>query len=163
MQAVTLENDAVRRFASGHMFPMAKLVLETAFQPIVEATTGTIFGYESLMRGHDRLGFSDPLALLDQAAQGGELKAFEQMLASRALAKFSTLPDFSSATLFLNLDVRLIAQGDAILDKLVGHLARAGIPPSSICFELSERFDNTSVPEFTTLIARMRKEGFKLA
>lgn len=51
------------------------------------------------------------------------------MLASRALAKFSTLPDFSSATLFLNLDVRLIAQGDAILDKLVGHLARAGIPP----------------------------------
>ena len=56
MQAVTLENDAVRRFASGHMFPMAKLVLETAFQPIVEATTGTIFGYESLMRGHDRLG-----------------------------------------------------------------------------------------------------------
>ncbi len=129
MQAVTLENDAVRRFASGHMFPMAKLVLETAFQPIVEATTGTIFGYESLMRGHDRLGFSDPLALLDQAAQGGELKAFEQMLASRALAKFSTLPDFSSATLFLNLDVRLIAQGDAILDKLVGHLARAGIPP----------------------------------
>lgn len=57
MQAVTLENDAVRRFASGHMFPMAKLVLETAFQPIVEATTGTIFGYESLMRGHDRLGF----------------------------------------------------------------------------------------------------------
>lgn len=57
MQAVALENDVIRRFASGQMFPMAKLVLETAFQPIVEATTGTIFGYESLMRGHDRLGF----------------------------------------------------------------------------------------------------------
>ena len=42
MQAFTLENDVIRRFASGHMFPMAKLVLETAFQPIVEATTGTI-------------------------------------------------------------------------------------------------------------------------
>ena len=76
MQAVTVENDVIRRFASGHMFPMAKLVLETAFQPIVEATTGTIFGYESLMRGHDRLGFSNPLALLDQAAADGELKAF---------------------------------------------------------------------------------------
>ncbi|NWJ25110.1 EAL domain-containing protein [Rhizobium sp. RM] len=163
MPAATFEQEVIRRFASGQMFPMAKLVLETAFQPIVEATTGTIFGYESLMRGYDRLGFSSPLALLDQAAEDGELINFEQMLASRALAKFSTLPDFSSATLFLNLDVRMIRHGDSILDRLVDNLAKAGIPASSICFELSERFDNTSVPEFNALIERMRREGFKLA
>ncbi|MDS7596416.1 EAL domain-containing protein [Agrobacterium tumefaciens] len=163
MPAATFEQEVIRRFASGQIFPMAKLVLETAFQPIVEASTGTIFGYESLMRGYDRLGFRDPLSLLDQAAEDGELVNFEQMLASRALAKFSTLPDFSSATLFLNLDVRLIRHGDVILDRLVENLAKAGIPPSSICFELSERFDNTSVPEFKSLIERMRREGFKLA
>ncbi|GAK71754.1 hypothetical protein RRU01S_20_00150 [Agrobacterium rubi TR3 = NBRC 13261] len=163
MQSTAIDPDVIRRFASGQMASMAKLVLETAFQPIVEATTGTVFGYESLMRGFDRIGFSSPLALLDHVAADGQLITVEQMLAGRALAKFSTLPEFQSATLFLNLDVRLIPHGDAILDKLLERLAKASIPPSSICFELSERFDNTSVPEFSALIARMRKEGFKLA
>ncbi|WP_416408300.1 GGDEF domain-containing protein [Agrobacterium rosae] len=161
--STAIDPDVIRRFASGQMASMAKLVLETAFQPIVEASTGTVFGYESLMRGFDRIGFSSPLDLLDQIAEDGQLLTVEQMLAGRALAKFSTLPEFSSATLFLNLDVRLIPHGDAILDKLLEHLAKAFIPPSSICFELSERFDNTSVPEFSALIGRMRKEGFKLA
>lgn len=161
--ALALDHPSIRRFASGQMMSMSKLVLETAFQPIVETTTGTVFGYETLMRGHEKLGFSSPLALLDQAESDGQLVALENLLASRALAKFSTLPDFTSATLFLNLDVRLIRHGDAILDRLVSHLSGAGIAPSSICFELSERFDNTSVPEFSSLIARMRKEGFKIA
>jgi diguanylate cyclase (GGDEF)-like protein len=163
MLSTAIDPDVIRRFASGQMVSMAKLVLETAFQPIVEATTGTVFGYESLMRGFDRIGFSNPLELLDHVEADGQLVTLEQMLAGRALTKFSTLPEFSSATLFLNLDVRLIPHGDAILDKLLEHLAKASIPPSSICFELSERFDNTSVPEFSALIARMRKEGFKLA
>lgn len=163
MLSTAIDHEAIRRFASGQMISMAKLVLESAFQPIVEATTGTVFGYESLMRGYDRIGFSNPLELLDHVEADGQLVALEQMLAGRALAKFSTLPEFSSATLFLNLDVRLIPYGDAILDTLLAHLAKANIPPSSICFELSERFDNTSVPEFSTLISRMRREGFKLA
>ena len=161
--STAIDPDVIRRFASGQIASMAKLVLETAFQPIVEVTTGSVFGYESLMRGFDRIGFSNPLELLDQIEADGQLVTVEQMLAGRALAKFSTLTDFQTATLFLNLDVRLIPHGDRILDKLLEHLAKASIPPSSICFELSERFDNTSVPEFAALIARMRKEGFKLA
>jgi len=161
--SISAEPNIIRRFSSGQMISMAKLVLECAFQPIVEATTGTVFGYESLMRGYDRIGFSNPLELLDHVEADGQLIELEKMIASRALAKFSTLPDLASATLFLNLDVRLIPHGDIIVDKLLEQLAQAKIPPSSICFELSERFDNTSVPEFSTLINRMRKEGFKLA
>jgi len=161
--SISAEPNIIRRFSSGQMISMAKLVLECAFQPIVEATTGTVFGYESLMRGYDRIGFSNPLELLDHVEADGQLIELEKMIASRALAKFSTLPDLASATLFLNLDVRLIPHGDIIVDKLLEQLAQAKIPPSSICFELSERFDNTSVPEFSTLVNRMRKEGFKLA
>jgi len=155
--------EPVRRFASDQLVTLAKLVLESAFQPIVETGTGTVFGYESLMRGFDRIGFDSPLDVLDQAERSGELLALEQMLASRALAKFATIEDFSSTTLFLNLDVRLIQKGELLVESLLQHLKKNGIPPSSICFELSERFDNTSVPEFAALIARMRKAGFKLA
>jgi diguanylate cyclase (GGDEF)-like protein len=154
---------ALRRFASDQLVTLAKLVVENAFQPIVEVGTGAVFGHESLMRGHDRIGFESPLDLLDQAAATGQLLALEQMVASRALAKFATLPDCASATLFLNLDVRLIPDGNALVDTLLDQLRKAHVPPSSVCFELSERFDNTRVPEFAALVERLRRSGFKLA
>lgn len=161
--AAILEPGVFRRYASDQLVTLAKLVLENAFQPIVEVGTGSVFGYESLLRGQERIGFSSPLELLDQAQEIGQLLSLEQMMANRALAKFASLPDFSSATLFLNLDVRLIHQGQHFIEKVVQHLRKANIAPSSVCFEFSERFDNTSVPEFADLVTWMRKEGFKLA
>lgn len=158
-----VEQGVVKRFANDQLITLAKLVLENAFQPIVEVGTGAVFGYESLMRGQDRIGFSTPLELLDQAEAGMQLLPLEQMMANRALAKFASLPDYGSATLFLNLDVRLIRHGDRLMEGLLEQLKRAGIPPSSVCFELSERFDNTGVPEFAGLVDTMRKSGFKLA
>jgi diguanylate cyclase (GGDEF)-like protein len=161
--AAILEPGVFRRYASDQLVTLAKLVLENAFQPIVEVGTGSVFGYESLLRGQERIGFSSPLALLDEAQETGQLLALEQMMSTRALAKFASLPDFSSQTLFLNLDVRLIRHGHYFLEKVVQHLRKANIAPSSVCFEFSERFDNTSVPEFADLVTQMRKEGFKLA
>jgi len=161
--AAILEPGVFRRYASDQLVTLAKLVLENAFQPIVEVGTGSVFGYESLLRGQERIGFSSPIALLDEAQETGQLLALEQMMSTRALAKFASLPDFSSQTLFLNLDVRLIRHGHYFLEKVVQHLRKANIAPSSVCFEFSERFDNTSVPEFADLVTQMRKEGFKLA
>ena len=161
--AVSIETPALRRYADGQLLNLSKLVLESAFQPIVELSTGKVFGYETLMRGHDRLGFSSPLELLDTAEEAGQLLALEQMLSARALAKFATVPDFSHATLFINLDGRLIRAGEQIVEKLLLQLRQAEIPPSSVCFELTERFDNTSAPEFSALMQRMRQAGFKLA
>ncbi len=163
MTAVAPVEAGMRRCANDQIVALAKLVVETAFQPIVETSTGTVFGYESLIRGHDRMGFVSPIDLLDQAEAAGELLALEQMVAARAVAKFVTLPDFATATLFLNLDVRLIRHGERMIGSLLQQLRSNGVPPSSICFELSERFDNTSVPEFAALVQHMRQAGFKLA
>ena len=161
--AATVDPALVRRYASDQIVTLAKLVIENAFQPIVEAGTGVAFGYESLMRGQERIGFNSPMEILDEAHKNQQLLQLEQMVASRALAKFATLPHFSSSTLFLNLDVRLIPHGERLVEGLLQHLKLANIPPSSICFEFSERFDNTSVPEFAALVSLLRKAGFKLA
>ncbi len=157
------EPGVLRRYASDQIVTLAKLVIENAFQPIVEAGTGAVFGYESLMRGQERIGFDSPVDILDEAERTGQLLGLEQMVTSRALAKFATLPNIAASTLFLNLDVRLIPQGATLVDGLLQHMQKAGIAPSSICFEFSERFDNTIVPEFRDLVARMRSSGFKLA
>ena len=151
------------RYAGEKLLTLGKAVLDCAFQPIVEVATGATFGYETLLRGHDQLGFKSPLDLLDRLAETGQLSALEQMMSGRALAKFTSIPGYRSTTLFINLDFRLIAEGAALLDVLIQHLRVHGIPPSSICFELSERFDNTAAPEFAELIAKMRRSGFKIA
>ena len=65
--AAILEPGVFRRYASDQLVTLAKLVLENAFQPIVEVGTGSVFGYESLLRGQERIGFSSPLELLDEA------------------------------------------------------------------------------------------------
>ena len=151
------------RYAGEKLLALSKLALEPAFQPIVEINTGTVFGHESLMRGHEQMGFSSPLELIDRMAEAGQLAALDQMMAVRALTKFASLPDYRSVTLFINLDVRLIPEGQALLDLLLRYIKMHSIPPSSICFELSERFDNTAIPEFGPLVALMRKSGFKIA
>ncbi|MCF1460179.1 GGDEF domain-containing protein [Agrobacterium vitis] len=163
MVAIATERGVLRRYASDQLLTLAKVVMENAMQPIVEVQTGAVFGYETLMRGQERIGFETPLDILDQAHETGQLLALEQMVASRALAKFASLPDHAAYTLFLNLDVRLIAQGETIIDGLLAHLRAAGIAPSSVCFELSERFNNTEVPEFAGLMVRLRSAGFKIA
>ncbi len=161
--AASAEMLSLRRFGSDQIVTLAKLAIENAFQPIAEAATGTVFGYETLMRGFQRLGFSSPLELLDKAEEAGQLLALEQMINSRAFAAFASLPDFAARTLFVNFDSRLIgAEGDMV-ERLGSHLQRAGIPPSSICFELSERFDNGRMPDFSGLMKKLRLAGFKLA
>ncbi len=65
--------------------------------------------------------------------------------------------------LFINVDARLINIGSGIVEKLTNHLAKAIIRPSSICFELSERFDNAQDPAFADLVRTLRHSGFKLA
>ncbi|MFM2280866.1 MAG: hypothetical protein RLZZ444_3097, partial [Pseudomonadota bacterium] len=151
------------RYAGEKILTLGKAVLDCAFQPIVEVNTGAVFGYESLLRGHDRLDFSSPLELIDRVAETGFLLQLDQMMLSRALAKFASLPHHRSTTLFINLDVRLIPEGLQMIESLLKHLRNHAIPPSSVCFELSERFDNTAIPQFEALMLRLRQSGFKIA
>ncbi|MBO9097704.1 GGDEF domain-containing protein [Rhizobium sp. B230/85] len=160
MSGSMVKEVAVRR----HPFDAARWTLiETAFQPIVDIRTAAVFGYEALMRGHDRIGFADPIAALDEAERTGQLFGLEQMMERLALGAFSSLPNRAEATLFLNLDARLIPQGLLLVEGLLQLLKTRCIPPSSVCFEFSERFDNSAFPEIAGLIAYMRKSGFKLA
>ncbi|OJF92431.1 bifunctional diguanylate cyclase/phosphodiesterase [Pararhizobium antarcticum] len=154
---------SLRRFGSDQIVTLAKLAIENAFQPIAEVATGAVFGYETLMRGYERLGFASPLDLLDKAEEAGQLMALEHMINSRAFAGFASLPDFATRTLFVNFDSRMIGSEGDLVERMGNHLHRAGIPPSSICFELSERFDSGRMPDFAGLVKRLRLAGFKLA
>lgn len=142
---------------------LADSVLKTAFQPIAEAATGRLVAWESLMRGHDEAGFVSPLELIDLAHAGGALARLEKLMVRKALKTFAAQPDRGGRMLFLNLDSRLIHEGETMMPRLIEHLAETGLPATAICFELSERFDVTLDPGFRPLMERMRRAGFRFA
>ena len=109
---------SLRRFGDDQIVNLAKLAIENAFQPIAEIATGAVFGYETLMRGYERLGFKSPLELLDKAEAAGQLMALEHMINTRAFAGFASLPDFASRTLFVNFDSRLIGLEGDLVERL---------------------------------------------
>lgn len=142
---------------------LAETVLETAFQPIAEAATGRLAAWESLMRGHEKAGFASPPDFIDLAHSVGMLPALEKLMVRKAVRKFAAQPERGGLLLFLNLDSRLIGEGEGLVPRLLGHLAEVGLAPSSLCFELSERFDVTADAGFRALMERMRRAGFRFA
>jgi EAL domain-containing protein (putative c-di-GMP-specific phosphodiesterase class I) len=90
------------------------------------------------------------------------LLALEHMINTRAFAGFASLPDFAARTLFVNFDSRLIGLEGDLVERLGNHLKRANIPPSSICFELSERFDSGKMPDFSGLVKKVAAGRFQV-
>lgn len=163
MQSSPLAAVTIRRYANDQLVNLAKLVIEAALQPIVEVGSGHVFGYESLMRGYDRLGFADPITLIDETEATGQLLGLEQLLLGRAVAKFSALPEPRAKILFVNLATPLVDAADQVIERMLDLLQRARIEPTSVCFELSERGDHFRHPGFMAFTERLATHGFKLA
>lgn len=163
MTALPQSAATVRRFAGDQLVTLAKLVIESALQPIVEVGSGLVFGHESLMRGQQKLGFASPIELLDYARSIDQLLPLEQMLVSRSVAKFSSVPGAATKLLFVNFDTRLMTDHAALTERLLMMLSNAGIQPTNVCIELSERFDAGRYPMFRQFVDTLREHGFKLA
>ncbi len=132
-----------------------------ALQAIVNIHTGGVYGYEALLRGASALGFLEVHDLFTAALDRGCANAMEMDLRRIAIAHFARLPNPERFRLFLNLDPRLIAQDR--VDDTVALLKHHGLPPETICFELSERVDLTTTPEMARLIDAYRGHRFQLA
>jgi EAL domain-containing protein (putative c-di-GMP-specific phosphodiesterase class I)/GGDEF domain-containing protein len=148
--------------AGDHFVSLAKLAIEHALQPIVEVNTGRVYGHEALMRGHDRLGYGHPWDLLDAAADAGEILKLERMLHARAIARFTQV-EATGTKLFVNVDARALTPDLAIVDGLVDAAIRAGVAPSSLVVELSERADHFADPVFPRFLERLKARGVRIA
>jgi len=154
---------AASHIVPDHTLSLAKLVVEHAFQPIVEINTAEVHGYEALMRGFDRLTFASPTQLLDHAAESGNLVCLETMLVKRAIAKFASVPGFVGKKLFLNLDGRALEFADEFIAVMAKFAHAHGLALSDICIELSERYNNAAVPGFSQVAEKLRWLGVGMA
>ena len=137
--------------------------LDYAFQPIVNIHTGVVFGFEALLRGLDKIGFSTVDALFNAADGEGRLLELESALRDKAIARFARIPDIRHARLLFNLDSRSLINEPRWGELADATLKRHGLAPGTLCFELTELHDLTAHPDSQRAISRLRQQRFLLA
>lgn len=143
-----------RNHTNNELLAQARDTLTCALQPIVNIHTGSVFGYEALLRGWDRLGFASVHALLDQAWTQNLSATLDRMIGALAVSRFAALPNAPRYRLFFNLDPNLIDpdHGRRALEWLVP----LGLRPDNLCLELSKRVDHTLYTDLGAMIAGYR-------
>ncbi len=128
-----------------------------AFQPIVHAKTGEVFGVEALMRTNET-SMPNPGALLDAATQLGRLPLIGRRIRALSAAAFADRSGDAAPTLFVNLHPEDLH--DAELVERTAPLTRIA---SRVILEITERAPIENSAVLTERIARLRKLGFRLA
>lgn len=139
--------------------------LRMVYQPIVNAATGALYGIEALVRWRlrDELGgrevpASEIIALADASRQTGALCRW---ILQRSFDDFAEL-ESKSLRLHVNLAPNQVLRPD-FLSGLIAAYRDAGVPPSRVCLELTERaFTGSATPAYAAL-SRARDIGFGLA
>jgi EAL domain-containing protein (putative c-di-GMP-specific phosphodiesterase class I)/signal transduction histidine kinase/FixJ family two-component response regulator len=125
------------------------------FQPIVDAQSGMMFGFEALLRTTE-LSLPAPAAMLDAAALLGRLPQLGRHIRALSAAMLATRTD--DAALFVNLHPDDLYDTDLVDEaQLFTQLA------PRIVLEVTERASLAISPALTERLARLRALGFRLA
>lgn len=126
-----------------------------AYQPIVSASTGSIFGYEALMRSPDPV-LPGPTHLLEAAERLGALEELGQLIRRRAVEPIQAAP--GETLLFVNLHPRDLMDPD---------LTRADSPLTAIAhrvvLEITERASLGGLDDVQARVTALRALGFRIA
>ncbi|HEV8550927.1 MAG TPA: EAL domain-containing response regulator [Polyangiaceae bacterium] len=136
-------------------FRRALETLWVAFQPIISASTRTVFGYEALMRSSDPV-LPGPTHLLDAAERLGALEELGQLIRRRAVEPIARAP--AGALLFVNLHPR---------DLMDPELLQPDAPLTSVAhrvvLEITERASLGGLDNVQERVAALRALGFRIA
>ena len=126
-----------------------------AFQPIVDARTGALFGVEALLRSTEP-SMPGPQHILDAATTLGRLPQLGRRVRALSSTSLANLGD--DVSLFVNLHPADLVDVDLIDDR-----APLTQQASRVILEITERASLSSSPELSARLARLRKLGFRIA
>jgi EAL domain-containing protein (putative c-di-GMP-specific phosphodiesterase class I) len=135
--------------------------VSSVYEPIVEVSTRTVFGYEALVRGPEGSRFHSPLGLF------GAAERYDLVFELDCLCRHSGLKgavDFPSGTkLFLNILPTTIHDPSFRPDRLIKTLAECELSPSDVVFEISEQESISNFGAFKEMRDYYRQLGFQFA
>jgi EAL domain-containing protein (putative c-di-GMP-specific phosphodiesterase class I) len=139
----------------GAMLDRALSSLWIAYQPIVEAATGSLFGYEALLRSDDP-ALSGPAAVLDAADALGRVYDVGRAVRHKAPEPMHSAPP--TALLFVNVHPSELA--DEALTAPSAPLTRIA---HRVVLEITERSSLELIDDIPFRVARLRELGFRIA
>lgn len=133
--------------------------IAAAVQPIVRLYDGSVIGYEALARFPPRPGLLTPDELF-AAASSLNMQAVIDLACLRAALREA--PKFGDADIFVNvlIGTLLDVSGMAALDAAV---LEAGVDPTSVVLEFSEREPVPDLARLQHIAAKLRSRGFRIA
>ncbi len=142
-----------------------ELVLErqvySVYEPIVQVSSRTVFGYEALARGPDGTELHSPARLFAIAAEQDLVFQLDCLCRQSGLDGARDLP--GGAKLFLNVRPSTIHDPNFRAEALERTLQRCGLAPSDVVFEISEQESIANFDIFREVRDYYGKLGFQIA
>jgi diguanylate cyclase (GGDEF)-like protein/PAS domain S-box-containing protein len=135
--------------------------LELHYQPIVDATTARIEGFEALMRwNHPKRGTVSPAEFIPIAEDAGYMPAFGAWAIREACSHIVTLPQH----LFVSVNVSAV-QFNAVdfVDVVEFALIESGLDPSRLELEVTEGIVLRNEERTIEILDRLKKIGVSIA
>jgi EAL domain-containing protein (putative c-di-GMP-specific phosphodiesterase class I) len=142
-----------------------ELVLErqiySVYEPIVEVSSRTVFGYEALARGPDGTELHSPAKLFALASEHDLIFQLDCLCRQSGLDGARDLP--GGAKLFLNVRPSTIHDPNFRAEALERTLQRCKLAPSDVVFEISEQESIANFDIFREVRDYYGKLGFQIA
>jgi EAL domain-containing protein (putative c-di-GMP-specific phosphodiesterase class I) len=161
-----MKRDAFRLSGIGHGLAGDRAGLQTrfesalasmwiAFQPIVSAKDGRVYGYEALMRTNEP-SFRDPASILSAAERLDRLPELGRHVRALAGKAFEQAP--AGTLLFVNLHTRDLL--DPELYEMSSPLSRFA---DRVVLEITERATIDDVKDVRARVSSLRGQGYRIA
>jgi EAL domain-containing protein (putative c-di-GMP-specific phosphodiesterase class I) len=126
-----------------------------AYQPILNANSGSVFGYEALLRSGEPT-LPHPGAVIDAAERLDRLEELGRTIRDLATAPVTNAPD--RGVLFVNLHVT-----DLLDSALYSHDSALSQIAHRVVLEITERSALDQVKDARNRVASLREMGFRIA
>lgn len=136
--------------------------LDFAFQPIVNIHSGSIYGFEALLRGCEQADFTDIDHFFSEAHRCGQLSPIDKILREKALQKFSAAGWHNKAMLFYNLDNRLLESEGFDSSSIQASVELFGMG-NHLCLEISEKQELKFDGQSMETVRQLRRQGLRIA
>jgi diguanylate cyclase (GGDEF)-like protein len=135
--------------------------LTPAYQPIVELATGTVTGYEGLVRVPKESTFAHAGAMFDAAEIAGRVHDLDRAALDTVLRGAADLPE--GVSLSVNMSPRTLESPEFSSTAFLAILRRYGITPDRVVMEMTEREAIRDTERLRTVLLGIQDAGVRLA
>ncbi len=139
--------------------------LALVYQPKISLSTDTIVGVEALIRWpHPDFGLLTPNQFLPLVRQNGLMGAVTDLVLAKAVEDAAGWYALDTCEVPVAINLFAPALDDLTLpDRISAALAKAGLPPAALSFELTEHLLLANIRRAKSVIDQLRAKGLRIA